>query len=61
MGFPNSEEIKGKYEAAKGALNEDVGHVLDEPEMERQGAAERAAGNARQEAGKIKRKVGEGS
>lgn len=59
MGFPNSEEVKGKYEAAKGAIKEDVGHVLDDKEMERQGAAERNAGNVRHDAGKIKRKVGE--
>jgi uncharacterized protein YjbJ (UPF0337 family) len=59
MGLPNTEEVKGKFEAAKGALKEDVGHVLDDPLMERQGAAERNAGNVRQQVGKIKRKVGE--
>jgi len=59
MGLPNTEEVKGKYEAVVAAVKEDVGHVLDDKEMERQGAAEREAGEARQQAGQIKRKVGE--
>lgn len=59
MGIPNSDEVKGKYEAAVGAAKEKVGHVIDDKEMEQEGAAERAAGDARQQVGKIKRKVGE--
>ena len=59
MGMPNRNEVKGKYEAAKGAVKEAVGHVIDDKEMERRGAAERDAGDVRQQVGKIKRKVGE--
>lgn len=59
MGLPNKEEVKGKYEAAVGTVKEKVGHAIDDKEMERQGAAERHAGDARQQVGKIKRKVGE--
>jgi uncharacterized protein YjbJ (UPF0337 family) len=59
MGLPNREEVKGKYEAAVGTVKEKVGHVIDDKEMERQGAAERNAGDARHQVGKIKRKVGE--
>lgn len=59
MGMPNRNEVKGKYEATKGAVKEAVGHVIDDKEMERQGAAERDAGDVRQQVGKIKRKVGE--
>jgi uncharacterized protein YjbJ (UPF0337 family) len=59
MGMPNREEVKGKYEAAKGAFKEKVGHVIDNREMEHQGAAERDAGDVRNKVGKIKRKVGE--
>ena len=59
MGIPNSDEVKGKYEAAKGSVKEKIGHVIDDKEMERQGAAERDAGDARHQVGKIKRKVGE--
>jgi uncharacterized protein YjbJ (UPF0337 family) len=59
MGLPNSEEVKGKYEAAKGAVKENVGHLIDDKEMERQGAVERDGGDARNQIGKLKRKVGE--
>ena len=59
MGIPNREEVKGKYESAVGAVKEKVGHVIDDKEMERQGAAEHAAGDVRHQVGKVKRKVGE--
>ena len=59
MGMPNRDEVKGKYEAAKGSVKETVGQVIDDKEMEREGAAERGAGDARHQVGKIKRKVGE--
>lgn len=59
MGIPNSEEVKGKYEAAKGVVKEKIGQVIDDKEMEHRGAAERDAGDVRNQVGKIKRKVGE--
>ena len=59
MGMPNKDELKGKYEAAVGAVKEKVGHVIDDKEMERQGAAERNAGDLRETVGKVKRKVGD--
>jgi uncharacterized protein YjbJ (UPF0337 family) len=30
MGIPNSDEVKGEYEAAMGAAKEKVGHVIDD-------------------------------
>lgn len=59
MGIPNRQEVQGKYEAAKGAVKENVGRVIDDKEMEGKGAAERDAGDVRNQVGKIKRKVGE--
>jgi len=59
MGIPNSEEVKGKYDAAKGVVKEKVGQVISDKEMEHQGAAERDAGDVRSQVGKIKRKLGE--
>ena len=59
MGLPNKDEVKGKYEATVGAVKEKVGHVIDDKEMEHQGASERDAGDVRNKVGKIKRKVGE--
>jgi uncharacterized protein YjbJ (UPF0337 family) len=57
--IPNKDEVKGKYDATVGAVKEKVGQVIDDKEMERQGAAEHHAGDVRQQVGKIKRKVGE--
>ena len=59
MGLPNQDEVKGKYEKAVGTVKEKVGHAIDDKEMERRGAAERHAGDARETIGKVKRKVGE--
>jgi uncharacterized protein YjbJ (UPF0337 family) len=59
MGMPNRQEVRGKYEKAMGAVKEKVGHVIDDKEMERRGAAERDAGDVRNKVGKVKRKVGE--
>src|SRR5690242_2690464 len=59
LGIPNSEELKGKYEAAKGVVKERVGQVIADKEMEHRGAAERDAGDVRSQVGKIKRKPGE--
>jgi uncharacterized protein YjbJ (UPF0337 family) len=58
MGMPNKDEVKGQYEAAKGAIKERVGQVIDDKQMERQGAIEHNAGEVRHQVGKIKRKVG---
>lgn len=57
--MPNRNEVKGKYEAAKGAVKEKIGHVIDDKKLERKGAAEREAGDVREQAGKIERKVGD--
>ena len=59
MDTPNKEEVKGRYEAARGAVKEKIGRVIDDKAMERQGAAERSAGDVRNQVGKIKRKVGD--
>jgi uncharacterized protein YjbJ (UPF0337 family) len=59
MGIPNRDEVKGKYEETVGAVKEKVGHVIENKEMERQGAAERDAGDVHHQVGKIKRKVGD--
>lgn len=59
MGLPNKDEIKGKYEQAKGGLKEKAGQVLNDRELEGEGQAEHAGGEVREGFGKAKRKVGE--
>ena len=59
MGIPNKDEMKGKYEQVKGNVKEKTGKALDDPEMVREGQADRARGNVRETFGEGKRKVGE--
>ena len=59
MGLPNKDELKGKWEQAKGTVKEKIGHAMDDRELEEEGAAERAQGEARESFGEAKRKVGE--
>jgi uncharacterized protein YjbJ (UPF0337 family) len=56
----NRDEIKGKAEQIKGAVKDKAGEMLDNPELEAEGEAERAAGTVREGVGKAKRKTREG-
>jgi uncharacterized protein YjbJ (UPF0337 family) len=53
----NRDEIKGKAEKAKGYVKEEAGEILDDPELEAEGKAERAGGKLREGFGKAKEKV----
>lgn len=55
----NQDELKGKTENLKGRIKEAAGIVTDHPELEKQGADERATGEARENLGAARRKVGE--
>lgn len=59
MGLPNKDEVKGKFDQAKGAVKENVGRAVNDEELESEGAADRAGGNIREGYGTAKRKVGE--
>jgi uncharacterized protein YjbJ (UPF0337 family) len=54
------DEIKGKAEKAKGYVKDKAGELINDPELEAEGEAERAAGTVREGYGKAKRKVREG-
>jgi uncharacterized protein YjbJ (UPF0337 family) len=54
------DEIKGKVEKAKGYIKDKTGEILNDPDLEAEGEAERAAGTVREGVGKGKRKVQEG-
>ena len=56
----NRDELKGKAEKAKGYVKEEAGEILDDPELEAEGKAERAGGKLREGFGKAKEKVSEG-
>jgi uncharacterized protein YjbJ (UPF0337 family) len=59
-GDMNRDEIKGKAEKAKGLAKDKAGELLNDPDLEAQGEAERAEGAVREGFGKAKRKVKEG-
>jgi uncharacterized protein YjbJ (UPF0337 family) len=59
MGLPNSDEVEGKFDQAKGAVKENVGRAVDDTEMESEGAADRAGGKVQEGYGEAKRKVGD--
>jgi uncharacterized protein YjbJ (UPF0337 family) len=54
------DEIKGKAEKAKGYVKDKAGEILNDPDLEAQGEADRTAGTVREGYGKAKRKVEEG-
>jgi len=59
MGLPNRDEMKGKFDQAKGTVKENVGRAVNDRKMEDEGAADRAGGHLREGYGTAKRKVGE--
>ena len=59
MGFPNKDEVEGKFDQAKGAIKENVGDAIDDERMQSEGAAERAGGHVQEGFGTARRKVGE--
>jgi uncharacterized protein YjbJ (UPF0337 family) len=59
MSLPNKDEVKGKFDQAKGAVKENVGRAVGDSDLEADGAADRAGGNVQQGYGEAKRKVGD--
>lgn len=59
MGLPNKDEMEGKFDQAKGAVKENVGHAIDDRDMEAEGQADRTGGKLQEGYGEVKRKVGD--
>ena len=59
MGLPNSDELEGKFDRAKGKTKEVIGRTIDDKELEQAGEADRVSGNVQENLGKARRKVGE--
>ena len=57
MAIYNKDEVKGKWEQAKGAVKDKAGEVTGDTDLEVEGEAERAGGEAQEDWGKAKRKV----
>jgi uncharacterized protein YjbJ (UPF0337 family) len=59
MGIPNEDEIKGKYDRAKGNVKEKIGEITNDPETIEEGRRDQASGEVRENVGRARRKVGE--
>ena len=59
MGLPNSDEIEGKLDQAKGSVKETVGRVINDRELENEGRGDKAGGEVQEGFGTARRKVGE--
>jgi uncharacterized protein YjbJ (UPF0337 family) len=59
MGLPNRDEVKGKFDQAKGTAKEAVGRTINDRELEEEGRADQTTGDVREGFGKARRKVGE--
>jgi uncharacterized protein YjbJ (UPF0337 family) len=55
----NKDEIKGKWEKAKGYVKDKAGEATKNPDLEAEGEAQQAGGEAQEMVGKARRKAGE--
>ena len=55
----NKDELKGKVNQAKGTVKQKAGELIDDPELQAKGAAEREGGKVQEGFGTAKRKVSE--
>ena len=59
MGLPNKDEVKGKFDQAKGSVKETVGRATNDRDLETEGQADKAGGDIREGFGTARRKVGD--
>jgi len=59
MGLPNSDEVEGKLDQAKGSVKETVGRVVNDSDLQDEGRSDRAEGKVQEGFGTARRKVGE--
>jgi uncharacterized protein YjbJ (UPF0337 family) len=57
MAIVNKDEVKGKWEQAKGTVKDKAGEITGDRELEAEGEAEHASGKAREAWGGVKRGV----
>lgn len=59
MAIFNNDEVKGKWEKAKGTVKDKAGELTGNERLEAEGEAQHAGGEAQDAWGKTKRKVSE--
>ncbi|HEX2966765.1 MAG TPA: CsbD family protein [Syntrophorhabdaceae bacterium] len=58
MKSSNQDKVQGTFHETKGKIKEMVGQITDNPKFEAKGKAEKIAGKAQGEIGKVKKVVG---
>jgi uncharacterized protein YjbJ (UPF0337 family) len=58
--LPNDDEVRGKINEAAGVVKERYGRAKGDPNLETEGADQRASGKVEAGFGRVKRKVSEG-
>lgn len=56
---PNNDEIRGKIDQATGSVKEGLGRATGDPDLEDEGAGQRAGGKIEEGVGRARRKTGE--
>ncbi len=59
MSVPNKDEVKGKWEQAKGWVKDKAGEITGDRSLEAEGEAQNAGGKTQETWGKVKRGVGD--
>lgn len=54
MKSSTKDQAKGKYHEVKGKIKEVAGDLIDDPNMEAEGASEKIAGKAQKKLGEVK-------
>ncbi len=57
MAIFNNDEVKGKWEQAKGTVKDKLGEMTGDTELEAEGEVQRAGGGVQEGWGKVKRNV----
>ena len=57
MAIVNKDEVKGKWEQAKGTIKDKAGELTGNERLEAEGEAQNAGGKAQEGWGKVKRNV----
>ena len=52
-------EVKGKGKQVKGTAKQQLGKLLDDPELHDEGSRDRVEGKVQEKAGKARRRIGE--
>lgn len=57
MALPNSDQLEGKFDQAKGSIKEGVGNLTGDRQLETEGEVDQAGGEAKEGWGNVKNNI----